>query len=131
MAIDLRITAKAPAIYSREGQDGVWPDLTALLQELLGREHDDTCKLQTLWNTQTCPVEWLPHLAQKLGWFLDTTKPEVMQRKVVGLLMAAYREKGTAVGIADMMRLILGFEVVVIAPWNDGWHVGISPLGQG
>jgi phage tail-like protein len=85
----------------------------------------------TLQDYLACDAQYLPYLAQKIGWSLDTASPAALQRKMVGLLVPMYRERGTTQGIVDILNLLLGLAVTIHEPWADGWRVGTSELSNG
>lgn len=81
-----------------------------------------------LWDPLEAEARILPYLAQKVGWDLDTSLPERLQRKVVALVESLFREKGTRAGIVDALRLLLGIEVTYEEAWADGWRLGEDAL---
>lgn len=57
---------------------------------------------------------------------------EIGKRRLVQVLVAIYREKGTAVGIVNVIRFFLGVEVTVQnLAVDDSWILGESLLGVG
>jgi len=53
------------------------------------------------------------------------------KRRLISVLVAAYKQKGTAVGIVNLVRLFLGLEVGVIAfNGGGGWELGVDEIGD-
>lgn len=54
------------------------------------------------------------------------------KRRVAGLLVPLYRQKGTCVGVTNAIRALLGFEsqCLVISESFPAWQLGTSLLGQ-
>lgn len=52
------------------------------------------------------------------------------KRKLIRILVAIYRQKGTAIGIVNVVRFFLGIEVEVNAFSAEGWDLGIDELGD-
>lgn len=78
------------------------------------------------------PEIFVDAMLQDLGnpFEFDLTLQE--KRRLVSVLVAAYKQKGTAVGIVNLVRLFLGLEVTVI-PFNGGggsWILGETELGD-
>lgn len=75
--------------------------------------------------------EWaVEHMLLELGnpFRFDLTLDE--KRKLVRVLVAIYRQKGTAVGLINVVRLFLGLEVTVEAWAAIGWILGEDELGE-
>ena len=52
------------------------------------------------------------------------------KRRLLNVLVAIYREKGTAVGIKNVIRFFLGLEVDIITYTGEGLVLGESLLGE-
>lgn len=51
------------------------------------------------------------------------------KRRLVQLLVAIYRSKGTDAGIINAIRFFVGVEVTISTPWQTGGLLGASTLG--
>jgi phage tail-like protein len=100
------------------GVDSLGTDWTAVAIDRMRQLHDPI----------TLERRLLPYLAHHLGWDLDTTAPEVLQRKVLTLAAALLKQKGTKEGIVSALRLLLGLEVTYTDLMADGWELGRDVL---
>lgn len=78
------------------------------------------------------PEAFVDAMLDDLGnpFAFDLTLQE--KRRLLSVLVAAYKQKGTAIGIVNLVRLFLGIEVGVI-PFNGGgfgWELGEDELGD-
>jgi phage tail-like protein len=129
MTTSVRFPALLPPHYARRDASGVWTRVLEAIGAVLDGMAADVEAFATLQDYLACDARYLPYLAQKLGWALDTTSPVELQRKMVGLLIPMYRERGTTRGIAAIVNLLLGLEVTIHEPWADGWRLGTALLG--
>ncbi len=51
------------------------------------------------------------------------------KRKLIRILVAIYQQKGTAIGIINVVRFFIGIEIEVLAYSEEGWDLGIDELG--
>lgn len=109
--------------------DGLLADLVAVLDAELAEQHAELAAFRDVWAPFRAQARFLPYQAASLGWALDTSAPVALQRKVVSLLVPLYRQKGTQRGMVNILRLFLGVEARVRAPWADGWRLSRSALG--
>lgn len=105
--------------------------LFTALQETLDRmiEDVDAFTVDTL-DIETMRRDFLPILLWDLGnpFAFDLTPYE--QRKLAGVLVNMYRQKGTCVGIRNAVRFFVGVELVGCSnAWRDTWrlHDGAYP----
>jgi phage tail-like protein len=127
-AVSLR-THGIPAALLRDDPEGVLGALVDVSDAHLRDRYDDATALRSVRNPLTCEARWLPEIGRDVGWVLDTTLPEALQRKILASIVPLYRQKGTAPGMVDAVRLFLGVEARVRAPWGDGWRLGRAHLG--
>jgi phage tail-like protein len=74
--------------------------------------------------------ELLADLGNPFAWTdLDLTANQ--RRRLLRLLVDIYRLKGTAVGIEDTIRLLLGVTCTVVEAAGIGWRLGYDALGVG
>lgn len=64
-----------------------------------------------------------------LGNPFDFDLDLVDKRRLVRTLIRVYQQKGTGVGIINVIRFFLGLEVTIDAYNQDGWELGVSELG--
>ncbi len=55
---------------------------------------------------------------------------EIDKRRLIDVLVAIYKQKGTAVGIINAIRFFLGIEVTIDAFNSTGWILGEDELGD-
>jgi phage tail-like protein len=130
MPTTIDFPALLPPHYARRDPSGVWTRVLAATGAVLDGLAADVDAFATLQDYLACDAKYLPYLAQKLGWALDTASPEALQRKMVGLVVPMYRERGTTQGIVDLLNLLLGIVVTIDEPWADGWRLGSGALGD-
>lgn len=77
-----------------------------------------------------CDVRMLPELLRMLGWTVEIVLPPQQMRGLVKAVTTIYQQKGTAAGLINALRLVLGVEVdVLVAVIDDQWTLGVSELG--
>src|SRR6266542_3610639 len=126
MATSVRFSSLLPPHYARRDVSGVWSRVLQAIGAVLDGLSADIDAFATLQDYLACDAKYLPYLAQKLGWPLDTASPVALQRKMVGLLVPMYRERGTMEGIIGLLNLLLGLSVTIDEPWADGWRLGTA-----
>jgi phage tail-like protein len=130
MASKTNFSKQFPAHYTEEDQTGAWQKfLSAIEQELDGVVAlvDD---FSDLWDILNTDEGNLPYLSQQKGWTLEVTSPATLKRKIVSLLLPLYHKKGTAPGVVDVLRLLLGIEVLIREPWSSAWKLGTDAIGS-
>src|SRR3990167_9247656 len=116
-----------PELYTLSDKTGDWEKFVAVLEETFDLLHGDIQDFNRTWDPYRCDKKYLPYLAHKVGWLLDTAKPESLQRKTTRLIGQVFKKQGTKVGVIEAIRLLLGFEAQVIETWaTDGWRMGID-----
>ncbi|MCA9678743.1 MAG: phage tail protein I [Gammaproteobacteria bacterium] len=94
--------------------------------------------IRSLWDAETCPVEWLPLLAWgESADYWDTAWSESRRRAYVAALRAIHERKGTLGAVRDILAAVGHADATVeehLHRWTldgsvtlDGWH----SLGQG
>lgn len=76
------------------------------------------------------PEIFLDAMLQDLGNPFDFDLNETEKRKLIRILVAIYRQKGTSVGIINVIRFFLGIEIAIDAYSDEGWDLGIDELGD-
>lgn len=87
-----------------------------------------------LLDPDRCPEQFLNHFLNFVGWNLsaiDYDDPDVIsvttKRKLIGLAITVYKQKGTREGIVGLIRLMTGLESQVFGLWpEESWELGIS-----
>jgi phage tail-like protein len=130
MSTSVRFSSLLPPHYARRDVSGVWSRVLDAIGAVVDGLAADVDAFAMLQDYLACDAKYLPYLAQKLGWPLDTASPVALQRKMVGLLVPMYRERGTTQGIIDLLNLLLGVDVTIDEPWADGWRLGTAELGD-
>ena len=104
---------------------GDFKKFITILEESLDLLFKDVSQFSDVWDVQNCNQRFLPYLAQKLGWDLDTTKSVQIQRKTVSLIGKVYRGKGVKQGVIDAVRLLLAVDAFIVELYaGDGWIIG-------
>ena len=77
------------------------------------------------------PEPFLDAMLQDLGNPFAFDLDEADKRRLIRVLLAAYRQKGTAIGIINLVRFFLGIEVTINTFLGDeGWDLGVDELGE-
>ena len=120
-----------PSLYRLSYQTRDWQKLAGILEETFDLLHEDIRNFSECWDPYRCEKKYLPYLAHKVGWLLDTSRSEALQRKTTRLIGQVFKKQGTKVGIIEAIRLLMGFEADIVDIWGeDGWRVGESELGE-
>lgn len=76
------------------------------------------------------PEPWLDAMLADLGNPFPFVLEEIDKRRLLKILVAIYKQKGTAVGIINAVRFFLGLTITIESFSNDGFCVlGVSQLG--
>lgn len=113
-------------------------DLELIFEALdisLKDQFKDIQDFANLWNPDTMPEELLDVYLLSRGFRLAVDFPGITlsvreKRKLAKLAVPIFQQKGTAAGIINMIRLLLGLEAAVIQQTNvDAWKLDVSELG--
>lgn len=80
-------------------------------------------------DVDTAPEPFLDAMLVDLGNPFDFDLSEIDKRRLLRVLLDIYQQKGTAVGIVNVVRFFLGLEVTVDVYNRTGWLLGVSELG--
>lgn len=69
--------------------------------------------LKYYWNPDRCPPERLDVILRLLGWTADIELTERQKRKLVKMATPIHRQIGTARGIINALRYLMGVEVSI------------------
>lgn len=102
---------------------GVLQEVTDLLLCSIDRWTD-------ILDPDRAPEAFLDAMLHDLGnpFAFDLSATE--KRKLIRVLVSAYKQKGTAPGIINLVRFFLGIEVEIVAFAGEGWELGIDELGE-
>lgn len=103
--------------------------LLAVLQEPLDLLLCDIDRWVEILDVDVAAERYVDQMLIGLGNPFEFDLDLVDKRRLVRSLIRVYQQKGTAVGIINVVRFFLGLEVT-IEPYNqDGWILGESELG--
>lgn len=99
-----------PGLYEDETDfveflQAIEPVIEATRQEIAG--------FPLIRRPERAPVQVLPHLLHMLGWSFPWATDEAGQRKLARWLSRIYRQRGTAQGVKNLIRLVTGIECEV------------------
>lgn len=75
------------------------------------------------------PEDFLDAMLADLGNPFDFVLTENDKRKLIRILFEIYRQKGTEVGIVNVVRFFVGIEVTIELANEGGWILCVSELG--
>ena len=73
---------------------------------LISDVDDEIVSLETLHSIQDCPAEYLPYLADSIGWTLYTNNSDSHRRQLRDAL-SLLQKKGTKQGLEELLRSVL------------------------
>lgn len=76
------------------------------------------------------PENFLDAMLDDLGNPFDFDLDVTQKRKLIRVLVTIYRQKGTGIGIINVVRFFLGIEIEINAFSIEGWDLGIDELGD-
>lgn len=123
-------------IPKKNRQQDVTRDLfkfVAILQEVSELLLCDIDRWTVIIDVDTAPEWALDHMLIGLGKpkefdVFDLTVED--KRRLIRVLVDVYRQKGTAVGIINVVRFFLGLEVTIRSFLSEGWILGEDELGE-
>lgn len=122
-----------PLIYHSQDPDGIFALWKELVCVTATGERTYAELFQDLFDPDKAPMPFVELMLLSLGNpFRAIILTDTQKRKLVKLLIPIYRQKGTAIGIINAVRFLLGIEIDIIDPHGvdeDGWQVGISEIG--
>lgn len=124
--------AKMPLINRREDADGTGDLLKFLssIQDMADILLSDSDRFATIYDPDLATESFLDAMLADLGNPFPFDLSEVDKRRLLDVLVAIYKEKGTAVGIENAVRFFLGFEITINAfNFDEAWVLGESELG--
>jgi phage tail-like protein len=119
-----------PAMNRREDETGDLRRFLACLQEPTDLLLHDVDRFTDILDPDVAPEAFLDLMLLDLGNPFPFDLSVVDRRRLLNVLVAVYREKGTAAGIKNAIRFFLGIEVEIIAYAGEGLVLGESLLGE-
>ncbi len=118
-----------PAMNRREDETGDLRNFLACLQEVTDLLLHDIDRFSDIIDPDIAPEAFLDLMLLDLGSPFAFDLSAVDKRRLLNVLVAIYREKGTAAGIRNAIRFFLGLEVEIIAYRGESLILGESLLG--
>jgi phage tail-like protein len=118
-----------PAMNRREDETGDLRNFLAYLQEVTDLLLNDVDRFSDILDPDIAPEPFLDVMLLDLGNPFAFDLSAVDKRRLINVLVAIYREKGTAAGIRNAIRFFLGLEVKIIAYRGESLILGESLLG--
>jgi phage tail-like protein len=119
-----------PAMNRREDETGDLRRFLLCLQEPTDLLLHDVDRFTNILDADVAAELFLNLMLQDLGNPFPFDLSVVDKRRLLNVLVAIYREKGTAVGIKNAIRFFLGLEVDIITYTGEGLVLGESLLGE-
>ena len=118
-----------PELNRREDATGDLQRFLACLQEVTDLAFADVDRFTDLFDPDLAPDAILDLMLGELGDPFAFDLAVVDKRRLLNVLVAMYREKGTAQGIVNAIRFFLGLEVQITAYAGEALTLGESELG--
>ena len=118
-----------PLEAGREDETGDLRNFLACLQEVTDLLLHDIDRFSDILDPDIAPEPYLDIMLVDLGNPFAFDLSAVDKRRLLNVLVAIYREKGTAAGIRNAIRFFLGLEVEIIAYRGESLILGESLLG--
>jgi phage tail-like protein len=119
-----------PELNRREDQTGDLRRFLSCLQEVTDLLLHDIDRFTDLFDPDLAPEPVLDLMLGELGNPFAFDLSVVDKRRLLNVLVAMYREKGTARGITNAIRFFLGLEVQITAYAGEALTLGESLLGE-
>ncbi|MBI3184820.1 MAG: phage tail protein [Myxococcales bacterium] len=119
-----------PVLNRREDETGDLRRFLLCLQEPTDLLLHDVDRFTDILDADVAAERFLDLMLQDLGNPFPFDLSVVDKRRLLNVLVAIYREKGTAVGIQNAIRFFLGIEVDIISYTGEGLILGESLLGE-
>ncbi len=119
-----------PELNRREDTTGDLRNFLACMQEVTDLLLADIDRFGAILDPDLAPEPVLDLMLGELGDPFAFDLSVIDKRRLLNVLVAMYREKGTAVGIANAIRFFLGVEVQVVAYTADALVLGESLLDE-
>ncbi len=128
-ARDFQILRFIPQKNRDEDASGDLRRFVGVLQEVLDLILCEVDRWTDIIDPDKAAEQFLDCMLIDLGNPFDFDLTEADKRRLIRILVSIYKQKGTAVGIVNVVRFFLGVEVVVNAFSEEGWDLGFDELG--
>lgn len=116
---------------TRDNDPGDLEDFVACLQEVTDLLLCEIDRWTDILDPDLAPEVFLDAMLQDLGNpFADFDLDAIDKRRLIRVLVQAYKQKGTGVGIINLIRFFLGVEVTINSIGTEGWILGVDELGE-
>jgi phage tail-like protein len=115
---------------NRDEDDGTLYLFLACLQEVTDLQLSLIDSWTDILDPDLAPEIFVDAMLQDLGNPFDFDLSLVDKRKLVKILVEIYKQKGTGVGIINVVRFFLDIEITINAFSDEGWDLGIDELGD-
>lgn len=97
-----------PEIYrdSEDLRNFLWA-----VEQVVNLVKEDIRKLPTVISPEKCPPEFVDKILKSIGWSLPV--PDSVKRRLIQSALIVYRQRGTARGVQNLIRLLTGLECEV------------------
>jgi phage tail-like protein len=119
-----------PELNRREDTTGDLRQFLACLQEVTDLVLVDIDHFADILDPDIAPERLLDRMLGELGDPFAFDLSVVDKRRLLNVLVAMYREKGTARGIVNAIRFFLGIEVEITSYAGEALFLGESLLGE-
>lgn len=119
-----------PELNRREDTTGDLRRFLACLQEVTDLVLVDIDHFTDILDPDIAPERFLDRMQGELGDPFAFDLSVVDKRRLLNVLVAMYREKGTARGIINAIRFFLGLEVEITSYAGEALFLGESLLGE-
>lgn len=117
----------------RTREDDVTGDLhnfIRCLQDVVDLLLADIDRFTDIWDYDTCPVEYLDAILYGLGNPFAFVLTDANKRRLAGVLVAIYKQKGTDQGLINALRFFLGATATIrCTARDDTWEIPLDRLG--
>jgi phage tail-like protein len=119
-----------PALNRREDDTGDLRRYLACLQEVTDLLTHGVDRFTDILDPDLAPEPFLDLMLFDLGSPFPFDLSGADKRRLLNVLVAIYREKGTGIGIRNAIRFFLGIEVEIISYSGEALVLGESLLGE-
>jgi phage tail-like protein len=123
------LEAMLPVMNLREDETGDLRRFVACLQEVADLLLDDIDGFTDILDPDVAPERFVDSMLEDLGNPFGVDLSELDKRRLVRVLVEIYRQKGTAIGLRNAARFLLGLEIEIRELQAEALVLGESELG--